>query len=79
VPPQHRRPVVAAQPAAVVQRDGRIVVFVIKDETVHQVPVTTGAKLGDLIALDGVHAGDLLVRAPDAQLKDGAKVNVAKP
>jgi HlyD family secretion protein len=79
VPPQDRRPVVAAQPAAVVQRDGRSVVFVVKDETVHQVPVTTGAKLGDLIALDGVRAGDVLVRAPDAQLTDGAKVNVAKP
>ncbi len=49
--PQDRRPVVAAQPAA--DRRARRTqrrLAVVEDETVHQVPVTTGAKLGDLIA-----------------------------
>jgi len=75
---QDRQPVVAVQPAAIVARDGRKVVFVVKDDTVHEVPVTTGATLGDLIAVSGVRPGDVLVRAPGERVKDGANVTVAK-
>jgi HlyD family secretion protein len=53
-------------------------VFVVKDEIAHEVAVTTGATLGELVAVSGVHPGDVLVRAPDARLKDGAKVTMAK-
>jgi len=78
VPPQDRQPVVAVQPAAIVERGGRKVVFAIKDDTVHEVPVTTGATLGELIAVGGVRPGDVLVRSPNEHIKDGAKVTVAK-
>ncbi len=78
VPPRDREPVVAVQPAAIVERDGRKVAFVIKDDTVREEPVTTGAALGDLVAVSGVHPGDVLVRAPNEHIKDGAKVTVAK-
>ncbi|MBR8460548.1 efflux RND transporter periplasmic adaptor subunit [Burkholderia dolosa] len=76
--PQDRRPVTAVQAGAVVERDGRPVVFVVKDDVVHAVPVTRGARIGELVAIGGVKSGDTVVLAPDAKLKDGTKVTVAK-
>jgi HlyD family secretion protein len=78
VAPQDRQPVVAVQPAAIVERDGRKVAFVIKDDTVREVSVKTGAALGDLVAVSGVRPGDVLVRAPNEHIKDGAKVTMVK-
>lgn len=76
--PQDRQPVTAVQASAVVERDGRPVVFVVKDDTVHAAAVTKGARIGELVAIRGVKPGDTVVLAPDAKLKDGAKVTVAK-
>lgn len=78
VPAQDRKPVVAVQPAAVVERDGRKVVFVVKDGTASERPVTTGATLGELVAITGVAPGDVLVRAPGDKIRDGVKVAPAK-
>ncbi|KVV48149.1 hemolysin secretion protein D [Burkholderia territorii] len=76
--PQDRQPVTAVQASAVAERDGRPVVFVVKDDTVHAVPVTRGARIGELVAIRGVKPGDTVVLAPGAKLQDGAKVAVAK-
>ncbi|MET3818319.1 RND family efflux transporter MFP subunit [Burkholderia ambifaria] len=76
--PQDRQPVTAVQASAVVERDGRPVVFVVKDDTVHATAVTTGTRIGELVAIRGVKPGDTVVLAPGATLKDGAKVTVAK-
>ncbi|RQR47747.1 efflux RND transporter periplasmic adaptor subunit [Burkholderia sp. Bp9140] len=76
--PQDRQPVTAVQASAVVERDGRPVVFVVKDDTVHAAAVTTGTRIGELVAIRGVKPGDMVVLAPGAKLKDGAKVTVAK-
>ncbi|WP_306714841.1 efflux RND transporter periplasmic adaptor subunit [Burkholderia dolosa] len=76
--PQDRRPVTAVLAGAVVERDGRPVVFVVKDDVVHAVPVTRGRRIGELVAIGGVKSGDTVVLAPDAKLKDGTKVTVAK-
>jgi len=75
---QDRQPVTAVQASAVVERDGRPVVFVVKDDTVHATAVTTGTRIGELVAIRGVKPGDTVVLAPGAKLKDGAKVTVAK-
>ena len=67
------RPVV--QTAAIVQRDGKSVVFVIKDDKVAQVPVETGAKIGELIEIrSGVGAGERVVMRPPEKLRDGSRV-----
>ncbi|HDR8955164.1 efflux RND transporter periplasmic adaptor subunit [Burkholderia vietnamiensis] len=76
--PQDRQPVTAVQASAVVERDGRPVVFVVQDDTVHARAVTRGARIGELVAIGGVKPGDTVVLAPEAQLKDGAHVTVAK-
>ncbi|HDR9204180.1 TPA: efflux RND transporter periplasmic adaptor subunit [Burkholderia vietnamiensis] len=76
--PQDRQPVTAVQASAVVERDGRPVVFVVQDDAVQARAVTRGARIGELVALGGVKPGDTVVLAPDAKLKDGAHVTVAK-
>ncbi|MBJ9681465.1 MULTISPECIES: efflux RND transporter periplasmic adaptor subunit [Burkholderia] len=75
---QDRQPVTAVLASAVVERDGRPVVFALQDDTVHAVPVARGARIGELVAVRGVKPGDTVVLAPGAALKDGAKVTVAK-
>lgn len=73
-----RRPVSAIPVDAVVQRDGRSMVFVVKDGVVTAVPVTTGAKLGEAIAIGSeVKAGEKVVVKPPADLASGAQVRVA--
>jgi RND family efflux transporter MFP subunit len=63
------------QPAAVVQRDGKSVVFVIKDDKVAQAAVETGAKIGELLEIrSGVKPGDKVVLRPSDKLHDGARV-----
>jgi RND family efflux transporter MFP subunit len=76
--PQEKQPVVAVQPAAIAERDGKKVVYAVKDDTVREVVVTTGAKIGELVAVNGVNLGDTLVLAPNEKIRDGAKVTLAK-
>lgn len=78
VPPNEEKPVVAVQASSVVARNGRQVVYVVKDERVRETPVTPGAKIGELVAVDGVKPGETLVLAPGEKLGDGARVSVAK-
>jgi len=73
-----RKPVVAVQPAAVVMREGRAVVFAVKDGKAREMPVSTGERVGDLVAVSGLAAGVTLVLAPGAKLRDGDKVSVVK-
>jgi RND family efflux transporter MFP subunit len=78
VPPEDKKAVVAVQPAAVVTRDGKKVVFIVERDTAREVPVTTGERIGDLLAVQGVKPGDALVLAPGDKIRDGAKVTLAK-
>ncbi|MDT6961701.1 efflux RND transporter periplasmic adaptor subunit [Cupriavidus sp. SZY C1] len=78
VPPEDNKPLTAVQPSAVVERDGKPVVFVVADGKARQVPVTRGAKVGELVAVQGVKPGDTVVLAPGDKLADGARVTVAK-
>jgi len=73
-----RRPVSAVPADAVVQREGRSVVFVVKDGVATAVPVTTGAKLGEMIAIGNeVKSGEKVVVKPPEDLATGAQVRVA--
>jgi len=73
-----RKPRPAVNPAAVVDRDGRSVMFVVRGGVVARTPVQTGARLGDLIEIQGgAQAGDKVVLRPPAKLKDGASVTAA--
>ena len=78
VPPEDRQPVTAVQPAAIVTRDGKQVVFVLDADKVTQVAVTQGRKIGELVEVRGVKPGQKVVMAPDAKLQDGQAVSQAK-
>ena len=73
-----QKPVIALNPKAVVQRDGKPVVFRLTGETVEQVPVTLGRQIGDLQEVTGgtLKSGERVVLAPDAKLAAGALVTV---
>jgi HlyD family secretion protein len=76
---EQQKPMVAVTADAIVQRDGRAVVFVIKDGVATAVPVTPGKKVGDLTGIVGdVKSGDKVVLKPAENLASGALVKPAK-
>jgi len=73
-----RAPRVALNVAALTTRAGRNVVFVVRDDKVAEVPVETGAKMGDLVEIrKGPQPGEKVVLRPGAKLHDGAAVKPA--
>jgi RND family efflux transporter MFP subunit len=79
IKPEERTPITAVNPAAVVSRDGRQVLFVVRDGKVVETPVRTGQKLGDLVEIKtGARAGDKVVLMPPARLRDGMTVQPSK-
>jgi HlyD family secretion protein len=78
VPPDQQKAVIAVQPSAVVTRGGKSVVYRIENERAREVAVTTGDRIGDLLSVQGVKAGDMLILAPNAHIEDGAHVSQAK-
>lgn len=71
--------VLAVNPQAVVQRDGRDVVLRVgTDGRLESVPVTRGRTLGDSLEVSGaLKSGDKLVLAPDPKLAAGQAVKAA--
>jgi len=75
--PALRAPRTAVQPAAVVERDGRRLVYVVRDDKAFAAAVETGEKIGELLEIvKGVKPGDKVVVRPPASLHDGAAVTV---
>jgi multidrug efflux pump subunit AcrA (membrane-fusion protein) len=78
ISPEQQQPLVAVSAEALAQRDGRTVIFVVRDERAVAVPVTPGTKLGPLTAIAGdARSGDKAVLRPAPDLADGALVKVA--
>jgi len=75
---QQQKPGVLAPSAAIVQRDGGDVAFVVDGERVQKHALQLGRTLGDdREVLSGLAAGDQVVLDPPEKLADGAKVKVA--
>ncbi len=62
--------------SAIVQREGRSVVFVIDGARVSARPVVPGQSRGELRLVEGIADAVRVVRAPPAELNDGAKVEI---
>jgi RND family efflux transporter MFP subunit len=80
VPPEERRPRLAVVREALVERGGRTLAFVI-DPSGRAVatPVETGEPIGDLVEVRrGLVAGQTVVKSPPRDLRDGARVSVAR-
>ncbi|HEV8502047.1 MAG TPA: efflux RND transporter periplasmic adaptor subunit [Casimicrobiaceae bacterium] len=78
VTPEQQKPLTAVATDAIVERDGRPVVFVVKADRAQVVAVKPGIKVGDLTAVTGaINAGDRVVLKPDAKLATDARVRGA--
>ena len=73
-----QKAVIAVNPKAIVQRDGKSVVFRLAGDSVEAVSVTPGRKIGDVQEVAGaLKSGERVVLNPAETLKAGAKVAVA--
>lgn len=61
---------------AIVQRDGRNVVFVIDGDRASLRAVVPGQNVGDLRQAEGIEHATRLVREPPADMQDGARISV---
>ena len=78
VTPEQQKPLLAVNPDAIVQQDGRSLVYVVRDGRAVAVPVTTGVKVGDVTAISGdVKSGEKAVAKPGPSLASGALVKTA--
>jgi HlyD family secretion protein len=78
VPPDEKQSVTAVQPAAVAERDGKKVLFVVAGNKVQQKEVTVGRQIGELLEVQGIKPGDKVVLHPGDKLKDGGTIRLAK-
>jgi len=78
VTPEQQKPLLGVKADAIVERDGRSVIFVVRDDKAIVVPVTPGIKVGDVTAIAGdVKSGEKAVASPPPTLASGALVKVA--
>ena len=71
------RTVLAVPAAALVDRDGRTVAFVLRDERVRMTPVDTGSRYGGSTEVrGGLEDGDIVVLDPPEKLRDGGRVKL---
>ena len=76
---EEEKPRTALNPAAVITRNGKQFVFLIKENHVAKTPIATGTKLGDMIeVLRGVKAGDRVVLKPLDKMRDGLRIKVSE-
>jgi RND family efflux transporter MFP subunit len=68
-------PRTAVNPAALLTRNGKTVVYVVQDDRAVETAVTTGDKIGDSIEVrDGLEPGEKVVVNPPKKLKNGSAV-----
>ena len=76
---EEEKPRTALNSSAVVARNGKKFVFLIKENRVVETPVTTGETFGDMTeVLSGVKAGDKVAIKPLNELRDGKRIKVAE-
>jgi RND family efflux transporter MFP subunit len=70
-------PKTAVSPTAVVTKDGKSIVYVVKGDIVVATPVVIGEKMGDLVEVrEGLTPGLAVVLNPPRNLKNGARIKV---
>ena len=77
MPDGERTPHTVAARTALVERDGRMVAYVVRDGKAVQVAVQTGTAYGDALEVkQGLKPGDKVVIKPSERLRDGVTVAV---
>lgn len=74
---KEEEPKTAINPAAVMTKDGKNLVYVVKGDTVVETPVIVGEKMGDLVEVrEGLMPGVAVVLNPSGKLKNGSRIMV---
>ena len=77
--PEELKPRIAVKASSVVTRGDRKLVFLLKDDTAVEAPVTTGEQLGEMVeVLDGIKKGDRVVLKPADKVKNRTRVKTAE-
>ena len=76
--PEERKPVTAVRPEVIATRGDRKVIYLLDDKNGVKEIAVTPVKLGDLMEVKGVKAGDKVVLSPTDKVRDGATVTIAK-
>ena len=64
-------------PGAIVERNGRRVVYVVREDRAVETPIEVGDTLGDWIEVTkGVEAGTKVVANPSEKLHDGDRISL---
>lgn len=75
--PEDQTPMTAVPKSALVTREGRTGVFVIKGDKVIETAVVTGTSSGDMVEIkSGLKPGDKVAAKPLEKLKDGSRVKI---
>src|SRR5581483_10313555 len=78
VTPADQQSIVAVNADAIAKRNDRSVLYAVRNDRAVEVPVQTGAKIGDLIAVTGdIKPGERVVLKPGSDVVDGALVKAA--
>ncbi|HBC47899.1 MAG TPA: efflux RND transporter periplasmic adaptor subunit [candidate division Zixibacteria bacterium] len=75
--PESNDTTLAVLSSALIKRDNRSVVFVVSNNKVQEIAVTTGEKLGNLTqVISGLRTGQKVITSPPVDLKAGDKVKI---
>jgi RND family efflux transporter MFP subunit len=70
-------PAVAVPASAIAERDGRKVVYIVREGRAAEVKVDAAGSTGDFVRVSGVRAGDKVVLKPSDRMRDGVQVVTA--
>jgi len=74
---EEKKPRVAFNQSAVINRKNLKAVFIVKGDRVVETPVSVGGPMGDMVeVLQGVKVGDRVVLNPSDRLKSGSKIKI---
>jgi RND family efflux transporter MFP subunit len=73
------KPRLGVQRSAVLEREGRQVVFLVRGDRAKEASIQTGQILGDMVEVtSGLQAGDRVILKPQGRLRDGVRVKVTE-
>ena len=76
---ENSTPKISVPVSAVTMRDGKKVAFLLRDETVKEIPIVVGELMGSSIEVkQGLSVGDKVVVHPSEKLSSGSKIALAK-
>lgn len=76
---EDQKPRIAVNPATIINRGNKNIIFLVKDNSAIETIVKTGEKIGDMIEiLDGIKSGDRIIAKPSGKLRTGSRIKIAE-